>query len=255
ISGPNGTHECLVLELLGPSVADLLDAHSGIERLPGTLAKTIAKQALLGLCVLHELKIAHADLHTRNLAFAIPTVQALREEEFLQKLEQPKTGQVRRKDGQPLAPSVPRYLVKPTSYPIDLKSSFKSIKIVDFGQSFLSDECPGVLNTPLPVRAPEIIFKDKLDYRVDLWSMACLLFELIVGQPLFDSFMTTPAILVRQMLETVSDDLPDRWKRDWHAMKKTLPDNSSTCFGTHASSRVSKRRDVRPAGREVKSQD
>lgn len=62
ISGPNGTHECLVLELLGPSVADLLDANSGTERLPGTLAKTIAKQALLGLCVLHEQKIAHAGI-------------------------------------------------------------------------------------------------------------------------------------------------------------------------------------------------
>jgi serine/threonine-protein kinase SRPK3 len=69
---------------------------------------------------------------------------------------------------------MPRYLVRPTSYPIDIKSSFRSIKIVDFGQSFLRGECPGVLNTPLPVRAPEIIFKDKVDYRVDLWSMGCL---------------------------------------------------------------------------------
>ena len=59
ISGPNGTHECLVLELLGPSVAGYLDARS-MERLPGTLAKTIAKQALLGLCFLHERRIAHA---------------------------------------------------------------------------------------------------------------------------------------------------------------------------------------------------
>ena len=58
-SGPNGNHECLVLELLGPSVADYLDAHS-MERLPGTLAKTIAKQGLLGLCFLHERGIAHA---------------------------------------------------------------------------------------------------------------------------------------------------------------------------------------------------
>jgi len=59
INGPNGTHECLVLELLGPSVADYLDAHL-MERLPGKLAKTIAKQALLGLCFLHERGIAHA---------------------------------------------------------------------------------------------------------------------------------------------------------------------------------------------------
>jgi serine/threonine-protein kinase SRPK3 len=101
-------------------------------------------------------------------------VQALREEEFLQKLGQPETGNVQRKDGQPLGLGVPRYLVKPTFYPIDVKSSFRSIKIVDFGQSFLNDECPGVLNTPLPVRAPEIIFKDKVDHRMDLWSMACL---------------------------------------------------------------------------------
>jgi len=59
IIGPNGTHACLVLELLGPSVADYLDAHF-TERLPGKLAKTIAKQALLGMCCLHERGIAHA---------------------------------------------------------------------------------------------------------------------------------------------------------------------------------------------------
>lgn len=41
--------------------------------------------------------------------------------------------------------------------------------------------------------------------------------------------MTTPAILVRQMLETVNDGLPDRWKKDWHVMNSTLSDNSSTC--------------------------
>ena len=41
--------------------------------------------------------------------------------------------------------------------------------------------------------------------------------------------MTTPAILVRQMLETVSDDLPDRWKKDWHVMNRTSSDWSSTC--------------------------
>jgi serine/threonine-protein kinase SRPK3 len=55
------------------------------------------------------------------------------------------------------------------------------------------------------------------------------LFELVVGQPLFDSFITTPKILVRQMLETVNDDLLERWKSKWHAIKGTLSNNSSTC--------------------------
>lgn len=60
ISGPNGRHECLVLELLGPSVADYLDAHSLDERLPGELAKRVVKQTLMGLAFLHERGIAHA---------------------------------------------------------------------------------------------------------------------------------------------------------------------------------------------------
>ena len=101
-------------------------------------------------------------------------MQALREEEFVLRLGQPETGIVQRLDGQEIGPGVPRYLVRPTSYPIDAMPSLNSIKIVDFGQSFSNDECPSTLNTPLPVRAPEIIFKDKLDYRVDLWSVACL---------------------------------------------------------------------------------
>lgn len=41
--------------------------------------------------------------------------------------------------------------------------------------------------------------------------------------------MTTPAILVRQMLETVNDDLPDRWRSEWHVMKGTLSGSSSVC--------------------------
>ena len=114
------------------------------------------------------------DLHTRNLAFTIPSLHALREEDLLQKLGRPETGIVERKDGQPIVPNMPQYLVRPTSYPINIKSSSSSIKIIDFGQSFLHDECPGALRTPLPVRAPEIIFKDRVDYRVDLWSMGCL---------------------------------------------------------------------------------
>ena len=59
LDGPNGTHDCLVLELLGPSVPDLLDAHFRGERLPGKLAKKIAKQVLLGLDYLHQQKIGH----------------------------------------------------------------------------------------------------------------------------------------------------------------------------------------------------
>lgn len=114
------------------------------------------------------------DLHTRNLAFTIPSMHSLSEEEFLQKLGKPETGLLRRKDGKPLEPGMPKYVVRPTSYPADLSMPAHPIKIIDFGESFLSDGVPDTLHTPLPVRAPEIIFGEKLDYRVDLWSMGCM---------------------------------------------------------------------------------
>ncbi|KAE9962257.1 hypothetical protein BLS_000588, partial [Venturia inaequalis] len=217
----------IVLEVLGPSVPDLLDARCHGERLPGKLAKAIAKQALLGLDYLHQQKIGHGDLHTRNLAFTIPSIHSLSEDEFLQTLGNPETGLLRRVDGKPLEPGLPEYLVRPTSFPVDLSTSLHPIKIVDFGESFLGNDVPVMLHTPLPVRAPEIIFGEKFDYRVDLWSMGCMLFELVVGQPPFDSFLTTPTILVRQMLEMANDELPERWQQKWRAMDSAAPGERS----------------------------
>ncbi|KAH8689916.1 kinase-like domain-containing protein [Talaromyces proteolyticus] len=190
LEGPNGTHKCLVFELLGPSVTDVTDAHFPDGRLPGKLAKSVAKQAFIGLDTLHQQKIGHGDLHTRNLAFTMPCLDDLPEGEY---------------------PGVPEYIVRHAVYRLHPWSSLSNIKIVDFGESLLQSAVPQTLHTPLPVRAPEIIFKDHLDYRVDLWSMGCMLFELFVGQPPFDSFLITPTILVGQIREMASDTLPARW--------------------------------------------
>src|SRR5688500_16297700 len=64
-----------------------------------------------------------ADLHTRNLTFVIPTLHTLTEAELLQKLRSPEIGAVTRKDGKPLEPGLPAYLVRPTSYPADMSLS------------------------------------------------------------------------------------------------------------------------------------
>ena len=39
--------------------------------------------------------------------------------------------------------------------------------------------------------------------------------------------MTTPTILVRQMLEIASDGLPERWQQTWHAMDSASPGEKS----------------------------
>lgn len=64
LTGPNGSHQCLVYELLGPNISDVSDAYYLNGRLPGRLAKSIAKQSLAGLNDLHQRNIGHGGIVT-----------------------------------------------------------------------------------------------------------------------------------------------------------------------------------------------
>lgn len=66
-----------------------------------------------------------SDLHTRNLTFTISSIDSLREEDFFRKLGKPKTGFLRRKDGNPLEPGVPEYL----SDPLPTRQIFRCLPI------------------------------------------------------------------------------------------------------------------------------
>lgn len=59
IVGPNGKDNCLVLELLGPSVPDVIESYYQDERLPAALAKSIARQASQGVAFLNQNGIGH----------------------------------------------------------------------------------------------------------------------------------------------------------------------------------------------------
>jgi serine/threonine-protein kinase SRPK3 len=72
IKGPNGKHECLVLEFLGPIVTDVLAMRFNDGRLPATLAKTSLQQALVGLAYLHKRKIGHGGTASVEPIMEIP---------------------------------------------------------------------------------------------------------------------------------------------------------------------------------------
>lgn len=59
LDGPNGTHECLVLELLGPSVTDVLEVRFRDGRLPAEIARRVARRTLSALDYLHSHGIGH----------------------------------------------------------------------------------------------------------------------------------------------------------------------------------------------------
>jgi serine/threonine protein kinase len=53
------------------------------------------------------------------------------------------------------------------------------------------------------------------------------LFELFVGQPPFDTFLLTPPILIGQMCEMASDDLPKKWQSTLDTMNEGSSDKDT----------------------------
>ncbi|KAG6138389.1 hypothetical protein E4U28_004239 [Claviceps purpurea] len=218
--GPNGTHNCLVLELVGPNVAEFAEHYGLYRRFPAKLVKLFAKQTLQGLDFLAANDIGHGDLHTRNLAIVVPGLDALNEEDFIARLGDRVTGAVTKLDDGPWAPNVPTQIIQPAIFQEQdiMAAPCPSIKIIDFGEAFFSDDPPSTLNTPLALRAPEIVFGDPLDRRVDLWSAGCLIFEMVGGCP--PLYGWNPPTLVTDMVATISEELPSRWQAKWRAMQQ-----------------------------------
>ncbi|RYC57712.1 hypothetical protein CHU98_g8495 [Xylaria longipes] len=159
IDRPNGKHQCLVLELLGPSVPDIVDFYCRDERLAAQVAKSIAHQALVGVDFLAQLNVCHGDsltkvsnhfhtwetdaasqdIHARNIALAVPNVDLVNEQELVNTLGRPEIGLVKRTDGSVPEIHVPPYIVRPTTFKAKdvlqcLRDPF--VKIIDFGESF-----------------------------------------------------------------------------------------------------------------------
>ena len=75
--GPNGTHVCMVFEVLGENLLGLIKRwnHRGI---PMPLVKQITKQVLLGLDYMHrECGIIHTDLKPENVLIEIGDVEQI----------------------------------------------------------------------------------------------------------------------------------------------------------------------------------
>jgi serine/threonine protein kinase len=64
-------------------------------------------------------------------------------------------------------------------------SNYDRVKIIDFGAS-CEDFTQGFFYVQSRYyRAPEIVLGIQYDHAVDMWSFGCILYELIMGHPLF----------------------------------------------------------------------
>lgn len=79
--GPNGKHVCIVSEVLGASVSNVLKtcpeySHGRRNFFPKSMVKRILRQVLMGMCFLHSHGVIHGDLHLGNILFATPSPES-----------------------------------------------------------------------------------------------------------------------------------------------------------------------------------
>jgi serine/threonine-protein kinase SRPK3 len=243
VHGPNGVHQCLVMELLGPSMASLAESYAA-NRLPGAMAWKVARQVVQAIAYVHRMGVVHGgllsvqmflsskmlslcpiDLHPGNIVLVDESISNKSTEEELRSMDSPVTVEVR---GNGIGKHKPQYLVLPSTLPLSPRMLDNcKVKIVDFGSAFLSGVASPRMRCPPPFRAPEAVITGSWDVEADVWSLGCTvreqavrvssirlmyrqIFALIVGYPPFDSFLFKEEELVGQWVATFGE-LPGDW--------------------------------------------
>jgi len=192
-TGPNGTHLCLVFEVLGTTTASMvLELPCNKPRRLGHrpryamwMVKRILRHTLLGLSFLHQNSIVHGDVQPGNLLFvpnlASIEVDKLQQDPSLDGVSTP----VKRLDGK-LDKWAPRYLLldAPLTEFVDLGPGL-TVKLSDMGAASWPSKPPKEPVTPVGLRAPELVLGLPFDQSIDIWSFGCLVFEFVTGMSLF----------------------------------------------------------------------
>ncbi|KAI9097925.1 hypothetical protein K1719_025696 [Acacia pycnantha] len=174
-------HICIVFEKLGPSLFDFLKRNKYCS-FPVDLVREFGRQLLESVAYLHDLRLIHTDLKPENILLV--------SSEFVK------------------IPSCKRLSSDEMQFRCLPKSS--AIKLIDFGSTAFDSQNHSSIVSTRHYRAPEIILGLGWSYPCDLWSVGCILVELISGKALFQTHENLEHLA---MMERVLGPLPEHMAR------------------------------------------
>ena len=219
IDGPNGRHLCFVSPVFGRPVS-IWRLYQEVE--DETMAREstdICRQLAKGVRFLHHHEIVHGDIKPTNILMKLNGFEDLTKDQMRELLGEPEMALIETRSGSDPGPRAPKYCVNALpEYWCEKLITTPEIVIVDFGESFHVASPRESWGTPLTYAAPEVVFRKAATgtsgFNSDVWSLACTMYEIKVGDPLFTS-ASSPRSLV-QDIELFLGPLPDLYLTAWN---------------------------------------
>ncbi|KAM3914621.1 SRSF protein kinase 3-like [Leptodactylus fuscus] len=175
--GENGLHVCLVFELLGPSLLHLVKNY-GPKGLPMTCVKRILQQVLQGLNFLHKkCRIIHTDIKPENILVCVKA------DNFQQYMAEAEAWNHNRSHGGTANGIDANFL---THLFETGNSDMLGVKIADLGSACWTYKSFSEEIQTQQYRALEVLLGSGYSTPADIWSTACMAYEIATSYYLFE---------------------------------------------------------------------
>lgn len=177
--------------------------------------------------------IVWTDITPKNVLLQLKGMDTWPTETIYQQLGHPIRHQVFTFSGQRPDLSAPEYLVESASFSsVDFKYISEQALLIDLGEAFpeLSPPSNGV-GTPVSYCSPELLMESKAGRASDIWALACTIFEIRSGFPLFESFVGSAVEILEEMLRILGRP-PEPCHSRWEQYRITIADHAPSSQST-----------------------
>jgi hypothetical protein len=196
------SHLCLVFELLGQNLYELLKRRQ-FRGLPLRIVKNVVKQALDGVTELTKRKIVHCDLKPENILVVSNEVTQMMVDssQISGNKSKKSTEATGHKSG--------------ISEDIDGAESTlekrNAIKLIDFGSACYEGSAGFTYIQSRFYRSPGVLVGVQYDSSIDMWSLGCVAAELFLGLPILPGVHEHDQLgRIQEMIGDVPDWMLDR---------------------------------------------